>query len=237
MVVSSMQHHTHHQQQGPVPPHLQHSRPSSVVHQHHSQAPAQQQQQQPQHSSAYSYPQQNQASNSQDHGLPYYAHPSPYSTPGATSGYTSAGEFFFSLDLWDLALLEFAIPNQPKLTRVRRHRRHDGCHHAETLSTNLVSHPAVELAGFGCVPVGPRSTEGHVRAASVAITPAVDVLWRAPATVLVDSGAGRPVAVRTARSTIPSVYGLAAGHDDVAHASPASHQPACAAALAVGHDG
>jgi len=86
-----MQHHTHHQQQGPVPPHLQHSRPSSVVHQqHHSQAPAQQQQQQ-QHSGAYSYPQQNQASNSQEHGLPYYAHPSPYSTPGATSGYTSAG--------------------------------------------------------------------------------------------------------------------------------------------------
>ncbi|KAK4157004.1 hypothetical protein C8A00DRAFT_12113 [Chaetomidium leptoderma] len=91
-----MQHHTHHQQQGPAPPHLQHSRPSSVVHQqHHSQTPAQQhpQHQQPpqsQHSGAYTYPQQNQASNSQDHGLPYYAHPSPYSTPGATSGYTSA---------------------------------------------------------------------------------------------------------------------------------------------------
>lgn len=92
MVVSSMQHHTH-QQQGPVPPHLQHSRPSSIVHQqHHSQTPAQQQQQQAQHSSAYSYPQQSQANNSQDH-LPYYAHPSPYSTPGATSGYTAAGEF------------------------------------------------------------------------------------------------------------------------------------------------
>ncbi|KXX72814.1 hypothetical protein MMYC01_210665 [Madurella mycetomatis] len=101
MVVSSMQHHTHHQQQGPVPPHLQHSRPSSIVHQqHHSQTPAQQQQQQqqsqqPQHSGAYPpghsvYQQQSQASNSQDHGLPYYTHPSPYSTPGATSGYTSA---------------------------------------------------------------------------------------------------------------------------------------------------
>ncbi|KAL2142519.1 hypothetical protein VTI28DRAFT_1076 [Corynascus sepedonium] len=95
MVVSSMQHHTHHQQQGPVAPHLQHSRPSSVVHQqHHTQTPAQQQQQQqpqPQHSGAYAYPQQNQGSNTQDHGLPsYYAHPSPYSTPGGTSGYTSA---------------------------------------------------------------------------------------------------------------------------------------------------
>jgi hypothetical protein len=77
---------------------LQHSRPSSVVHQqHHSQTPAQQQPPAQQHSGAYTYPQQNQASNSQDHGLPYYAHPSPYSTPGATSGYTSAGEFFLSL--------------------------------------------------------------------------------------------------------------------------------------------
>ncbi|KAK4145753.1 uncharacterized protein C8A04DRAFT_26500 [Dichotomopilus funicola] len=93
MVVSSMQHHTHHQQQGSVPPHLQqHSRPSSVVHQqHHSQASAQQPPpQQTQHSSAYAYPQQNQSSNSQEHGLPYYAQASPYSTPGATSGYTSA---------------------------------------------------------------------------------------------------------------------------------------------------
>ncbi|KAL2149797.1 hypothetical protein VTH82DRAFT_7473 [Thermothelomyces myriococcoides] len=93
MVVSSMQHHTH-QQQGPVAPHLQHSRPSSVVHQqHHTQPTAQQQQQQqqPQHSGAYAYPQQSQGSNTQDHGLPsYYAHPSPYSTPGGTSGYTSA---------------------------------------------------------------------------------------------------------------------------------------------------
>ncbi|KAK4192549.1 hypothetical protein QBC35DRAFT_469885 [Podospora australis] len=94
MVVSSMQHHTHHQQQGPVPPHLQHSRPSSIHQQHHSQTPAQQQQQQS-HSSAYSsghsvYQQQAQASSAQDHSLPYYAHASPYSTPGATSGYTSA---------------------------------------------------------------------------------------------------------------------------------------------------
>ncbi|KAL2016451.1 hypothetical protein VTK56DRAFT_3502 [Thermocarpiscus australiensis] len=86
MVVSSMQRHTH-QQQGPVPPHLQHPRPSSIVHQqHHSQQPQQQQQ----HSGGYSYQQQTQASNAQDQALPYYAHPSPYSTPGATSGYTSA---------------------------------------------------------------------------------------------------------------------------------------------------
>ncbi|SPQ19503.1 b18afef6-09e2-42ef-a296-b9d99416fb9a [Thermothielavioides terrestris] len=67
------------------------SKRTLIVHQqHHSQTPAQQQQQQAQHSGAYSYPQQSQASNSQDHTLPYYAHPSPYSTPGATSGYTTA---------------------------------------------------------------------------------------------------------------------------------------------------
>ncbi|KAK1758605.1 hypothetical protein QBC47DRAFT_358440 [Echria macrotheca] len=90
------QHHPQHTQQGSVPPHLQHSRPSSIVHQqhHHSQAPTSQQT----HSSAYQLPAHashsvySHPSNPQDHGLPYYAHaqPSPYSTPGATSGYTSA---------------------------------------------------------------------------------------------------------------------------------------------------
>ncbi|KAI1779349.1 hypothetical protein F4818DRAFT_447567 [Hypoxylon cercidicola] len=95
MVVSSMQHHPHHSQ-GPAPPqHLQHPRPSSIVHQQHHQAP----QQQSQHPSAYSsnhsiqpaYQQTGHAPAAQhaQDGLPYY-HQSPYSTPGTTSGYTSA---------------------------------------------------------------------------------------------------------------------------------------------------
>lgn len=114
-----MQHHPHHQQQGPPPSqHLHHSRPPSIVHQqHHPQAhtpqqqhPHQQQQQhhqqqhqsqQAQHhqgaySATHSLPQAYQAgshgASSQDN-LGYYSHPSPYSTPGANSGYTSAGEF------------------------------------------------------------------------------------------------------------------------------------------------
>ncbi|KAI5867818.1 hypothetical protein GGS23DRAFT_602727 [Durotheca rogersii] len=95
MVVSSMQHHPHHSQ-GPAPPqHLQHPRPSSIVHQQHHQAP----QPQSQHPSAYSsthsipsaYSQTGHAGSAQHaQDLPYYAHQSPYSTPGTTSGYTSA---------------------------------------------------------------------------------------------------------------------------------------------------
>ncbi|KAL2269630.1 hypothetical protein VTJ83DRAFT_1814 [Remersonia thermophila] len=86
-----MQHHP--QQQGPVPPHLQHSRTSNVVHQsHHSPTPGQQPPPPAQHSTAYSYPQSNQTGSSQDHGLPYYAHTSPYSTPNPSSGYTSAAD-------------------------------------------------------------------------------------------------------------------------------------------------
>ncbi|OTA54683.1 hypothetical protein K449DRAFT_400981 [Hypoxylon sp. EC38] len=93
MVVSSMQHHPHHSQ-GPAPPqHLQHPRPSSIVHPQH-QAP----QPQSQHPSAYSsthsiqpaYQQTGHAPTGQHaQDLPYY-HQSPYSTPGTTSGYTSA---------------------------------------------------------------------------------------------------------------------------------------------------
>ncbi|KAI8305939.1 hypothetical protein K4K61_004958 [Colletotrichum sp. SAR11_59] len=46
------------------------------------------------HPIAPAYQQTSQASNAQhsQDGLPYYAHPSPYSTPGATSGYTSADQ-------------------------------------------------------------------------------------------------------------------------------------------------
>ncbi|KDN72336.1 hypothetical protein CSUB01_00019 [Colletotrichum sublineola] len=104
MGLFSMQHHPHHQPQGQAPTqqqqhlqHQQHSRPSSIVHQqHHPQA---QSQQHPSYASAGhpiapTYQQQSQptsAQHSQD-ALPYYAHPSPYSTPGATSGYTSADQ-------------------------------------------------------------------------------------------------------------------------------------------------
>ncbi|KAK2007574.1 hypothetical protein LZ32DRAFT_46318 [Colletotrichum eremochloae] len=104
MGLFSMQHHPHHQPQGQAPTqqqqhlqHQQHPRPSSIVHQqHHPQA---QSQQHPSYASAGhpiapTYQQQSQptsAQHSQD-ALPYYAHPSPYSTPGATSGYTSADQ-------------------------------------------------------------------------------------------------------------------------------------------------
>ncbi|KAI1261512.1 hypothetical protein F5Y18DRAFT_431096 [Xylariaceae sp. FL1019] len=89
-----MQHHPHHSQ-GPAPPqHLQqHQRPSSIVHQQHHQAPPAQSQ----HPSAYSshsiqpYQTSGHSSSAQhNQDLPYYAHQSPYSTPGTTSGYTSA---------------------------------------------------------------------------------------------------------------------------------------------------
>ncbi|KJZ75938.1 hypothetical protein HIM_04762 [Hirsutella minnesotensis 3608] len=97
-----MQHHPHHQQQG-LPPsqHLHHSRPSSIVHQHHQQAQNHTQQQQtPQaqhhqnaypssHSLSQTYQTGNQGNSTQDN-LGYYSHPSPYSTPGGNSGYTSA---------------------------------------------------------------------------------------------------------------------------------------------------
>ncbi|KAI0803891.1 hypothetical protein GGR55DRAFT_691479 [Xylaria sp. FL0064] len=92
MVATSIQHHPH--SQGPAPPqHLQHTRPPSIVHQQHHQAPSAQSQ----HPSAYSshslQPYQGSShSGSTQHNqdIPYYAHQSPYSTPGTTSGYTSA---------------------------------------------------------------------------------------------------------------------------------------------------
>lgn len=80
-------------QQGPPTAAQHYPRPPSIVHQHHhAQAPPPQQQQ---HSSAYPpshhvYQQQQQHHHHQE---PYYAQQSPYSTPGATSGYTSAGTF------------------------------------------------------------------------------------------------------------------------------------------------
>lgn len=102
MGIFSMQHYPH---QAPPPSHLQHHRPPSIVHQqHHPQAAPPQQ---PSHPSGYAsshptapvYQQPNQgnaAQNSTQDGLPYYQ-ASPYSTPSATSGYTSAGKSRFFL--------------------------------------------------------------------------------------------------------------------------------------------
>ncbi|KAI3398103.1 hypothetical protein diail_9856 [Diaporthe ilicicola] len=97
MGVFSMQHYPH---QAPPPAHLQHHRPPSIVHQqHHPQAAPPQQSSHPSgysssHPSAPVYQQPNQgnaAQTSTQDGLPYYQ-ASPYSTPSATSGYTSAVE-------------------------------------------------------------------------------------------------------------------------------------------------
>ncbi|PHH69723.1 hypothetical protein CDD82_7552 [Ophiocordyceps australis] len=102
-----MQNHPPHQQQGPLPSqHLHQPRPPSIVHQHHSQSQAshhQQHQPRPQaqaqaqhqgpysstHSLSQAYQTGSHSANPPDN-LGYYNHPSPYSTPGANSGYTSA---------------------------------------------------------------------------------------------------------------------------------------------------
>lgn len=85
-----------HQQQGEQTAQQQttYSRPASVVQPQHAQTP------QPQHHPGYPsasissvyQPSGNQGtpSNQPSDGLPYYAH-TPYNTPGATSGYSSAG--------------------------------------------------------------------------------------------------------------------------------------------------
>ncbi|KAJ2892911.1 uncharacterized protein MKZ38_009216 [Zalerion maritima] len=107
MVLARMQHLPHHSQPGPAQAQQQHQpqqqhqhiqqhpRPSSIVHQHYPQASPSQQQ----HPSAYSSTHSNhpvyqpapQAQTAQPSEVAqYYAHQSPYSTPGATSGYTSA---------------------------------------------------------------------------------------------------------------------------------------------------
>lgn len=93
----SQQHQPHHAQ-GPPPQQLPHQRPSSVVHQQ-QQPPAPQQQQhsgayQPTHGLPQQYAQNGTGQVSQHpQDVPYYTHPSPYSTPSATGTYTSAGEF------------------------------------------------------------------------------------------------------------------------------------------------
>ncbi|KAI1820451.1 hypothetical protein F4861DRAFT_533662 [Xylaria intraflava] len=88
------QHHSHHSQGPAASQHLQqHSRPASIV-QHH-QAPAAQSQHPATYSShsLQSYQASSHSGNAQHtQDLPYYAHQSAYSTPGTTSGYTSAGK-------------------------------------------------------------------------------------------------------------------------------------------------
>ncbi|KAI0467380.1 hypothetical protein F4859DRAFT_506758 [Xylaria cf. heliscus] len=87
--MTSVQHHPH---SGSTTQHLQHTRPSSIVHQQPHQAPPAQS-----HGSAYSshsiqpYQASSHSTNAQ-HGqdLPYYAHQNAYSAAGTTSGYTSA---------------------------------------------------------------------------------------------------------------------------------------------------
>ncbi|CEJ93451.1 Putative Duf814 domain containing protein [[Torrubiella] hemipterigena] len=112
MSLLSMQHHPHHQQGPPPPQQLHTSRPSSVVHQqqHSSQTQTQSQSQSQSqaqttqashspyqsntsnnHSITQAYQSASQTPNPQDSLNNYYSHPSPYSTPGATGGYTSAG--------------------------------------------------------------------------------------------------------------------------------------------------
>ncbi|KAI9812217.1 MAG: hypothetical protein M1832_000486 [Thelocarpon impressellum] len=106
------QHHPHHPQQGPPPPqHLQHPRPSSIVHQQRSQnsphnpPPAQSQHQgafASPHASSHGLPSQHQQgyqaagqgpAGQHPQEIPYFgAHPSPYSTSSASGGYTSAAE-------------------------------------------------------------------------------------------------------------------------------------------------
>ncbi|CAH0017733.1 unnamed protein product [Clonostachys rhizophaga] len=96
MGVFSMQHPAHHQQQGPQPAQLQHSRPSSVVHQQHHQQQAQPPPQQHQsaysssHTLAHQYPPNGQNSGGQDNLPSYYNHPNSYNTASANGGYPSA---------------------------------------------------------------------------------------------------------------------------------------------------
>ncbi|KAI1431003.1 hypothetical protein GGR50DRAFT_690066 [Xylaria sp. CBS 124048] len=86
------QHHPHHSQGTATSQHLQqHNRPTSIV-QHHQSSAAQSQ-----HPAAYSshsiqpYQPPSHSGNAQHtQDLPYYAHQSPYSSAGTTSGYTSA---------------------------------------------------------------------------------------------------------------------------------------------------
>ncbi|KAH8908077.1 hypothetical protein BR93DRAFT_593260 [Coniochaeta sp. PMI_546] len=88
-----MQHHSHHPQHQPGqgPPHHLH-RPSSIVHQQQHHPQAQSQQQHPGYPSSHPVYQEQSQVGSAQHGsqLPYYAQSSSYSTPGASSAYTTS---------------------------------------------------------------------------------------------------------------------------------------------------
>lgn len=146
-----MQHHPH--SQGPTASqhHPQHSRPS-IVHQQHHQAPSAQSQ----HPSAYSSHsiQPYQASSHSTNGqhtqdLPYYAQQSPYSTPGTTSGYTSAGE-----SSTRRVLTRQHFFNSSGLHQYR-YIRYDGCSpDSPTISTHL-SYAAVKFSRLSRIILGP----------------------------------------------------------------------------------
>ncbi|KAI9755687.1 MAG: hypothetical protein M4579_004185 [Chaenotheca gracillima] len=108
-IASAKQHHPHHAQQGPPPaPHLQHPRPSSIVHQqqHHPNSPHQPSQPPPQgapfnspHLSSHQIQQPHQSqfpqggqppSGQHQQEIPYFAHQSPYNPPSASGAYSSA---------------------------------------------------------------------------------------------------------------------------------------------------
>ncbi|KAL8742986.1 MAG: hypothetical protein Q9190_004617 [Brigantiaea leucoxantha] len=99
-------HHPHHHPPpGPIPPHLQHSRPSSIVNQqHHPNSPHQPSQSHPgafpsPHSSNHGLPLQHQSPyaqpgsgpNGQPTEVAYYAHPTPYGTP-VSGQYSASGK-------------------------------------------------------------------------------------------------------------------------------------------------
>ncbi len=210
MVVSYIQHHPHHHQQGQPPHHIQqHSRPPSIVHQqqHHPPGP----QQQAQHPTAYPsshniapvYQQQTQQNSGQHtQEIPYYPHPSPYSTPGATGGYTSAGE-------------SFPVPaggESRQADRSSRHFRDDDRNDAETtIPANVVPYAAVKFASLGGFSVGTRSARQHLWTAGIADAPAADVLWTT--TVRVDAPASSPFPIWPAYFAIPPTPNITAQHD------------------------
>lgn len=204
-----MQHHPHHSQ-GPAPP-QHHPRPSSIVHQQHHQAPPPQSQ----HPSAYSsthsiqpsYQSAGQPPSSQHaQDLPYYAHQSPYSTPGTTSGYASAGKSFMLISLGtrcNNAPRRRVGPRNTHANTSHRSLRHDGrSTDASTIPADVVPHAAVQLASLGRIAIRARPAPQYLRTATVAASAAaVHVLWRPTAPVFVDA---RPVGSLSLPATRPA---------------------------------
>lgn len=148
MGLFSMQHHPH-QQQGPAPSqHLQHSRPSSIVQQH-AQATHPQQHAAAAYNSPHTISPVYQASGAHNQSeVPYYGQPSPYSTPGATSGYPSAGKSHSRVEAHPRC---FSV----MLMEMPRHLRDDGrsANAEASVSSNVIPHTTVQLAAnssFAC---------------------------------------------------------------------------------------